>query len=150
MTDDQALVLLNDGLADLRRAFDAFDRDGDGRLSARELFAALVTMGQTASLDEADRLIRSVTTAAHLDFEAFVRLVEPRPEGLDGDADLAEAFALLDVDRDGYLSNAELRRAVVAADADPVEAATIVRAADADGDGRISFAEFRAFLAAAR
>ena len=144
MTDEHAVRLAEEGLEELQAAFALFDTDGDGELDARELREALSRLGQRLSNSEAQRLIASVSRSHRVNFDAFVRLVEPAPEGLDPEADLREAFDILDADADGYLSPEELGHALARdGDSDAAEVGVILRAADRDGDGRISFEEFR-------
>ena len=122
------------------------DRDHDGVLGVSELREGLASLGQAVPLDEARRLIASVDRDGdgQLDFGEFVALVEPRPDGLDEEADLREAFAMLDADRDGFVSAPELGAAVRRGlGLDEAEVIELVRVVDADGDGRISYDDFR-------
>ncbi len=147
MTNDEAFQLVASGRDELRDAFSFFDRDGDGQLDLYELRDALFRLGQPLDLPETRRLIASVTDADALTFEDFVQLVEPRPLDLDPDADVREAFAVLDANRDGYLTEEELRAAAQRSHLlPPTDVREMVQSADTDGDGRISFDEFRALL----
>ena len=61
-------------------------------------------------------------------------------------AELRTAFDLFDLDSNGLIDEAELRLVVSALGADESEASRILREADTDGDGVISFAEFAALV----
>lgn len=143
MTHDEVEALAAQGTAELRAAFDLIDSDGDGLIGAEALRVGLAEFGHDLDREEAAKLIASVD-ADHdgiVGFAEFVRLVEPLPDGLDPDADELEAFSVLDRDGDGFLSATELMRATPGLPRR--EADEMVHAADLDGDGRISFAEFR-------
>lgn len=151
MTDEEANALYEAGVRELTAAFEIFDRDGDGRLDAAELAHALKMMGQPITALELHKMIRAVDhdRDGKIDLVEFISLVEPRPEGMDPDADIRVAFAVLDLDGDGFLSPQELRHGLHKVDdIDAEEVSFIVRAADRDGDGKVSFAEFRELMLA--
>jgi calmodulin len=139
---------LRDQIAYLRAAFDHFDTDGDGRLDAAELHAALRSLGHEVGADELRKLIAAVDQNGNqqVEFPEFVDLVEPPPVGEDPEADLRTAFAVLDRDGDGFLSHKELEAAGEPGEIDATVAARIVQSVDADGDGRISFDEFTRWM----
>lgn len=139
---------LREQIAYLRAAFDHFDTDGDGRLDAAELHAALCALGHEVGPDELRKLIAAVDQNGNqrVEFAEFVELVEPPPIGEDPEADLRTAFAVLDRDGDGYLSGEELEAAGEPGEMDAAVAQRIVAAVDRDGDGRISFSEFAAWM----
>jgi Ca2+-binding EF-hand superfamily protein len=147
MDDADLDEVIQEQIALLRAAFDHFDVDGDGLLDAAELAAALRAVGQEVGHEELRKLIASVDEDrdAAIGFAEFVDLVEPRPVGDDPDADLREAFAVLDADGDGFLDRGELSRAGSGELGDGV-AERVIAAVDADGDGRISYAEFASWM----
>ncbi|RLN16031.1 putative calcium-binding protein CML43 [Panicum miliaceum] len=67
-----------------------------------------------------------------------------------GEAELREAFYVFDRDEDGFVSPSELwnvmRRLGMPEGARPEDCRRMIAAHDADGDGRISFREFRAMM----
>lgn len=134
-------------IAHLRAAFDHFDEDEDGLLDAAELGRALRSLGHDVGPDEVRKIIASVDVNGDrvLDFPEFVDLVEPRDLGDDPDADLRDAFCVLDRDGDGFLDHAELSAAGDGVLGDG-GAAAVITSVDLDGDGRISFAEFSAWM----
>ncbi|RLN38637.1 putative calcium-binding protein CML43 [Panicum miliaceum] len=66
------------------------------------------------------------------------------------EAELREAFYVFDRDEDGFVGAGELwnvmRRLGMAEGARPEDCRSMIAAHDADGDGRISFREFRAMM----
>lgn len=152
MGDDDLTAQIHAHMAELRAAFDLFDRNDDGLLDAEELALALQMMGLPADPHEVQQLLAYADPSGHgaIDFPAFVDVVEPATPMDDAEADLRQAFAVLDDDDDGYIDITELARAVRRTGAfDPAEAPHIVHAADMDGDGRMSFDEFRTWMRAA-
>lgn len=123
-------------MADLRQAFELFDLDRNGLLDAVELRSVLHMLGIHLDEDEVLRMIATVDTRGdrQVTFEGFVKLVEPRPEGLDQRADLKEAFAAIDTDGDGRVSRSELRQALQRHDTDEAtqEVERIFQLVDAD------------------
>ena len=97
----------------LRAAFDRIDRDRDGFITAAELDAARLETFQQMDINGDNRLTREEMVAAR------------------GEAAGAR-FAELDADKNGFVTRREFLDAGRA----------IFRAADANGDGKLSFEEF--------
>lgn len=136
-------------LDEIQRTFALFDRDGDGRITAVELGEVLRTLGQPVTDAELAAMIATVDSddSGTIEFSEFHALFLPTDSSLDatmGDEDLRSAFSDFDRDGNGHISVAELRRALRAlgedVDAEGIEA--MVRQADADGDGQVSYEEF--------
>lgn len=149
MTEEELTAVVHDHMAELRAAFDLFDVDHDGRLTPGELRTALSAMGLPTSDEEVRKMMAFADHDGNhsISFPEFVDLVEPRPLGEDPEADLRDAFAVLDDDDDGFIDVTELGRAAERSGGfDPAEAQSIVRAVDTDGDGRLSYAEFVRYM----
>lgn len=149
MTNEEAIRLWHAARAELRAAFDLFDLDRDGGLDIVELRSALRVLGHDVGYTEVHQLIAAVCGQPDglVDFDQFVQMVEPRPEGLDPEADLREAFHILDLDGDGRISRTELREAFRRHDPEGAtqEADRVINALD-DTD-TLGFDEFRALVA---
>ncbi|KAH7282667.1 hypothetical protein KP509_35G042600 [Ceratopteris richardii] len=74
------------------------------------------------------------------DYEEFLRFYS------DGDEQLAEAFAVYDLDGDGFITSEELRKVLVGMGFGYCDneqfCKLIIQSADANSDGKIDFAEF--------
>ncbi|KAG6475714.1 probable calcium-binding protein CML31 [Zingiber officinale] len=136
---------------DLRAVFQSMDKDGDGRLSAAELALCVATTGAEFSLEDAEAL---VGVGGSLDFEAFEELAaaaaaEPsEEEGSDGE--LRAAFTVYEQEGEGGITPWSLRRTLsrLGERRDIDECRSMICSFDLDGDGVISFDEFRMMMMA--
>ena len=64
---------------ELRRAFDVFDKDGDGSIAAPEVFAVMKSLGEPLPLADVENMIRELAdpgaSPAAVTFEQFARIV---------------------------------------------------------------------------
>ena len=103
----------------MKRAFDLFDRDGDGQISYSEMQDVLKTLGKGASEAEMRTLVggdvSGVFTARNgtIDFELFKKLLygDAKADLSSSSLDLGEAFRLLDgKENRGYIDCEDLRK----------------------------------------
>lgn len=144
--------------AELFRVFQKFDKNGDGRLSVDEIVGSLEKLGIVVA--KAD-LVSLLTTESPPDdesvnFDDFRFLYrslcneDASSRGNVSESDLQPAFDLFDKNGDGYISAEELQ--LVLTNLGFLEARSLaecesmISKVDADGDGRVSFAEFRIMM----
>jgi calcium-binding protein CML len=127
------------------RVFCLLDADGDGRISAAEMRKANRCTDET---------VEEMVAAADLDGDGFISLDEflAVMEGGDESSDARAAFDEFDANKDGVITAEEvrhvLRRLGIGGDDLTIECCQeMVAAYDANGDGVLSFDEFKEMMA---
>ena len=135
------LLLSDQQMKDLRQIFDWLDMSGDGLISANELLVALSATSNSATMEQAERLIREHGNGSNLDWLQFVRVIEVGMQA--GNTNAAQMFELLDTKGTGQLGPDVLRAALIkrgcAASFHDLD--KMIRYIDADGDGQVSLSE---------
>jgi calcium-binding protein CML len=135
---------------EMERVFRKFDANGDGRISRSELAALFESLGNFASEDEVARMMAE----ADADGDGFISLGEfavlNATDAAAVEEDLRHAFRVFDADADGAISAAELARVLrgLGEPASIAQCRRMIDGVDRDGDGRISFEEFKLMMAA--
>lgn len=126
-----------------RTVFNAFDRDGNGRIDRDELRRSLKSLGGRWTDERLDTSFDAYDADAsgELSFEQFFLLVTGQPPPVD--PELVRAFRAMDLDGDGVITAQELKSLFDAAGVNAqAEVQAFVEEADLNGDGKITFAEF--------
>ncbi|KAI4374846.1 hypothetical protein MLD38_012792 [Melastoma candidum] len=138
---------------DMRRVFDYFDENGDGRISPLELRSCIRAMGGILTAEEAESAVRwsDADGDGLLGFEEFVKLVEGCGGEEEQRKDLREAFGMYATDgRDasGRITPASLKRMLsrLGEKRSIEDCKAMIRAFDLDGDGVLCFDEFRVMM----
>ncbi|OJF78265.1 histidine kinase [Nocardia seriolae] len=127
--------------------FDLWDRDGDGLISAEDILAGITALGLEIDAEAVQRLVAAADTdgdwmISRAEFEA-ARLGRD-PEITDADA----AFEMFDVNQNELIELDELESLLCTCPGLTDESAeSLLAAADLDGDGFLSRAEFATLLA---
>lgn len=138
---------MNEYLTENREIFLEFDRDGDGYITREDLKSALISMGKRVTDEE----VRQLLDEADLDgdgkvsFKEFLRMnASAKMRKIHEDSELMEAFDYYDANKDGLVSVSELQSALgrLGMPVTKEEAQKMIKAADTDGDGQVSFEEF--------
>ncbi|KAH3745495.1 calmodulin 1 [Pelomyxa schiedti] len=143
-----SLALSSDQEARLRELFAACDTDHNGYISMQELPALMRRLGDNPS----NHMLQCIMWAwdknhdGQLSWEEFVQIVLHRgiPTKEKEERNLRKAFAVFDLDKDGTISVAELRKVLTSrsdrmTDAEVDELFAMV---DVNHDGKISYEEF--------
>ncbi|XP_020577524.1 probable calcium-binding protein CML18 [Phalaenopsis equestris] len=147
--EDDAAKLNDEQLAELREIFRSFDRNNDGSLTPLELGSLLRSLGIKPSPDQLDALMQTADKNNNglVEFSEFVALVEPdlvSKKSPYTEEQLQHLFRIFDRDGNGFITAADLAHSMAklghALTAN--ELTGMIREADSDGDGRISFKEF--------
>ncbi|XP_052187213.1 probable calcium-binding protein CML25 [Diospyros lotus] len=135
---------------ELKHVFNKFDVNGDGKISSSELGSILGSIGHTATDAELEAMIRAVDADGDgfIDFDEFVAL---NTNDVDSDEvleNLKEAFSVFDIDKNGSISADELQNVFrsLGEDCSISECRKMIDGADSNGDGLISFEEFKTMM----
>ncbi|KAL3615351.1 hypothetical protein CASFOL_041012 [Castilleja foliolosa] len=132
---------------EVRKVFERFDANSDGKISVDELRGVLSALGSDTSADEVARMMQEIDTDkdGHINLQEFAAFCG-------GDADphqspekeLREAFELYDQDHDGKISASELHKILtrLGEHCSEQDCSGMIKTVDADGDGCVSFEEF--------
>ncbi|CAL0330789.1 unnamed protein product [Lupinus luteus] len=148
MSKTQKVNLDEDQIAELREIFRSFDRNNDGSLTQLELSSLLRSLGLKPSPEQLESFIQKADTNNNglVEFSEFVALVAPEllpAKSPYSEEQLRKLFRMFDRDGNGFITAAELAHSMAklghALTAD--ELTGMIKEADTDGDGRISFQE---------
>jgi len=134
-------------VTEFREAFAMFDKDGDGSISVSELGTVMRSLGQNPTDHELAEMIREADEDSNgsVDFDEFLMLMSKKMNMLDIDQELLEAFSVFDKDGNGFIDQDELTHvlASLGEELDEEQVKEMMRQADKDGDGLVSFEEFK-------
>ncbi|CAG9460947.1 unnamed protein product [Pedinophyceae sp. YPF-701] len=141
-------TLTEQQLEEFREAFNLFDRDGDGAISALELGTAMRSLGANPTereiKDMMDRL--DVDEKGTVDFKDFCELMEEKlqDENAPTEESLKAAFKVFDKDDSGFISAQELIQ-IMKSLGEPLsktEISDMMAEAGIDQDGQVNYSEF--------
>ncbi|KAJ4788662.1 Calcium-binding EF-hand family protein [Rhynchospora pubera] len=138
--------------SEVRKVFSRFDANGDGKISATELTEILRALGSEAHPDEVQNMMNEMDTDhdGFVDFDEFVAFHLNTHDQASDEAELKEAFAMYDLDKNGVISAKELHQVLrrLGERCSVGDCAKMIRSVDVDGDGCVSFEEFKKMMGA--
>ncbi|KAF8966912.1 calmodulin-like protein [Flammula alnicola] len=135
-------------LASYRDAFDSFDKDNSGTITASELGTVMRSLGRDPTDAELQDILNEIDKDHNgtIEFNEFVELMGKNPllPSVDPQDELFQAFSVFDQDSSGKISLSELGKVMgnLGERLTHDELQTMITEADLDGDNEISFAEF--------
>ncbi|KAK3163044.1 hypothetical protein QOZ80_1BG0096870 [Eleusine coracana subsp. coracana] len=137
--------------SEFSRVFSAFDRDADGKISAIELRLCMkAALGEDISVEDADELVSSVDADGDglLNQEEFLKLVQLETEEGERCQGLKEAFRMYEMKGEGFITPMSLKRMLskLGAHQDIDECQAMICRFDLNGDGVLSFDEFKVMM----
>ena len=107
-------------------------------------------LGQNPTERELSEMIRSVDDNGdmEIDFDEFLLLMKGRVGARDPEQELRDAFAVFDTDNSGAIDRKELKRLMkkLGQALSEAELDAMMDEVDENGDGEISFEEFKALM----
>ncbi|GFZ10811.1 ARF-GAP domain 11 [Actinidia rufa] len=140
--------------AELRRVFQMFDRNGDGRITKKELNDSLENMGIFIPDPELTQMIEKIDVNGDgfVDIDEFGALYQSIVGERDEDEDMREAFNVFDQNGDGFITVDELRSVLASLGLKQgrtmEDCKRMIMKVDVDGDGMVNFIEFKEMMRA--
>ncbi|XP_075728385.1 calmodulin-like [Rhipicephalus microplus] len=126
------------------------DRDGDGEISTKDLGVVMRAFGENPTEAELKNMIAVLDVGGNgtVDFHEFAARVSAGALATPTEEEARKVFKQLDRDGNGFITADELRHFMIALGEQLPDGHVdkMIRDADTDGDGRISYDEFSALL----
>ncbi|XP_038707640.1 calmodulin-like protein 30 [Tripterygium wilfordii] len=134
-------------LDDMRRVFDKFDSNKDGKISQQEYKVILRALGQDNMIGEVPNIFRAVDLDRD-GFISFKEFVEVHKGNGVKTMDIQSAFRAFDANGDGKISAEEVMEMLkrLGERCTLEDSRRMVRAVDANGDGMVDMDEFMTMM----
>lgn len=139
---------------ELARIFQMFDRNGDGRITKKELSDSLQNLGICISEKDLITLIEKIDVNGdgYVDIDEFGELYQTIMDDKDEEEDIKEAFNVFDQNGDGFISGEELSAVLSSLGLKNgktlEDCKNMIKKVDVDGDGMVNFNEFKQMMKA--
>ncbi|KAL2320655.1 hypothetical protein Fmac_029624 [Flemingia macrophylla] len=151
---DREPLMMDQG--ELARVFQMFDRNGDGRITRKELSESLKNLGISISEAELIQMIEKIDVNGdgYVDMDEFGELYQTIMDEKEEDEeeDMREAFNVFDQNGDGFISGEELSEVLSSLGLkhgkSVQDCQTMIKKVDVDGDGMVNYAEFKQMMKA--
>lgn len=146
-----------DEIEEYRLAFNMFDKDGSGTISAKEFLKVLKNLGQIITKEEAANIMKDLDQdgSGEIDFEEFIsymkkvrekEIIEMKEQ--EEEDRIIQAFQTFDEDKDDVISLQEFRNIICNIGQKKFtqdQCDMIFKEADLDNNGVLNYREFVAF-----
>ncbi|EPS70174.1 hypothetical protein M569_04591, partial [Genlisea aurea] len=130
--------------------FNVYDKNGDGIIDIGELGSVFDALGLELTLLDLQDSIRDIDFDSNgvIDFPEFLSSVAHMIKLNDSDESVRETFDVIDKDQNGFITPEELREVLLklGESVSDEEVLSMISEADYDGDGQVSFEDFKRLL----
>ncbi|XP_073273644.1 calcium-binding allergen Ole e 8-like [Primulina huaijiensis] len=152
-TPNSTSLMYLQNVDEVRKMFQRFDSNGDGKISTTELSGVLEALGSSISDEEVAKMMVEIDSDkdGHINLEEFAAFCKGEADPYNSaEKEVKEAFELYDQDHDGKISAAELHLILtrLGENCSVADCAGMINSFDSDGDGFVSFDEFKRMMAA--
>ncbi|KAJ7964505.1 Calcium-binding protein [Quillaja saponaria] len=141
---------------EVKKIFDKFDKNGDGKISTSELKEMFRTLGSETTSDELKRMMSELDKNGdgYIDLKEFSEFHYGGSDSNGGSSEqcvnkeLRDAFDLYDLDKNGLISVNELHAVLkkLGEKCSLSDCRRMISSVDADGDGNVNFEEFKKMM----
>jgi len=144
--EDQEIHLTEHQIADFRKAFNIYDREGKGEIPTSILGTVMKNLGHNLKPEQLAECIEAVDGdgSGSVDFDEFLALMAKKTKEAEDEHELREAFRVFDKKNTGTIDTNDLKVIFRALDPDmsDEEIEQIIAEVDEDGSGTVDFEEF--------
>eukprot|EP00258_Populus_trichocarpa_P032804 XP_024448823.1 calmodulin-like protein 3 [Populus trichocarpa] len=147
-----SFVLARMDQAELKRVFQMFDRNGDGKITKKELNDSLENLGIFIPDKELTQMIETIDVDGDgcVDIDEFGELYQSLMDDKDEEEDMREAFKVFDQNGDGFITVDELRSVLASLGLKQgrtlEDCKRMIMKVDVDGDGMVDYKEFKKMM----
>ena len=140
-------------ICELHEAFNIFDVESNGSISSKQLIILMNALKQNPTQNEIEKILSefNIDMNGQIYFNQFLKIMAKRLKNIKEDEDkyLKSLFSNLDRNNNGLISVHEIRYIVTHSKENNIsqnDIEIIMKEADTDGDGLISFEEFMTIM----
>jgi Ca2+-binding EF-hand superfamily protein len=145
---EKVLAIPEEKRQEYKEAFDMFDSNKTGKITAEEIYNVMRNMGNELPLEEIKGMIADLDSdgSGEIDFEEFIHFMQMTQvsEELTDEEEVIRAFQTFDKDGNGWLSCDEFKHILcnLGDKFTEQECMEIFKEADLNNDGRLEYREF--------
>jgi len=148
--EEEDFQLTDDQILDFKDAFKKFDQDGSGEISTDELGTVMRMLGHELKQYQLEDCIAIVDAdgSGSVDFEEFLELMKIKTKESQEEAEVKEAFRILDRGNKGEINTSVIKEIMMKLDDEMSERDVdeMIYDIDEDGSGWVDYEEFKKLM----